>query len=189
MKNIALFASGSGSNAENIIKYFENHPNVRVDSVWSNKSGAFVLQRALNLGVESHYFTRKEFYETDKLMNELQKRKIELIVLAGFLLLVPPKFIEAFHIINIHPALLPSYGGKGMYGSFVHEAVLLNKEKESGITIHLVDKEYDKGANLLQARCPVFPDDSVDTLAARIHELEYQYFPKAIEEYLCPKSK
>ncbi len=189
MKNIALFASGSGSNAENIIKYFENHPEIRVDSVWSNKSSAFVLQRALNLGVESHYFTRHEFIETDKLLNELQKRKIELIVLAGFLWLVPPEFVKVFPIINIHPALLPAYGGKGMYGSFVHEAVLQNKEEESGITIHMIDKEYDKGANLLQARCPVFPDDSVDTLAARIHELEYEYFPKAIEDYLCPKTK
>lgn len=188
MKNIALFASGSGTNAENIIKYFQNHPNVRVDSVWSNKSSAFVLQRALNLGVESHYFTRHEFFETDQLMIELKKRKIELIVLAGFLWLVPPDFVEAFHIINIHPALLPSYGGKGMYGSFVHEAVLQNKDEESGITIHLVDKEYDKGANLLQVKCPVFPEDSVDTLASRIHELEYKYFPKAIEEYLFPKN-
>ena len=189
MKNIALFASGSGSNAGNIIKYFENHPEIRVDSVWSNKSGAYVLQRAIHLGVESYHFTRQDFIETDKLLKELQKRKIDLIVLAGFLWLVPSDFIEAFPIINIHPALLPAYGGKGMYGSFVHEAVLQNKEKESGITIHLVDKEYDKGANLLQVRCPVFPDDSVDTLAARIHELEYQYFPKAIEEYLCAKTR
>lgn len=189
MKNIALFASGSGSNAENIIKYFENHPNIRVDSVWSNKKAAFVLQRALNLGVESHYFTRTEFIETDFLLKELQKRKIEMIVLAGFLWLVPPEFVEAFTIINIHPALLPSYGGKGMYGSFVHEAVLLSKEKESGITIHLVNKDYDKGDHLVQVRCPVLPDDSVDTLAARIHELEYKYFPKAIEEYLFPITK
>ena len=189
MKNIALFASGSGSNAENIIKYFENHPNIRVDSVWSNKKGAFVLQRALNLGVESHYFTRNEFIETDFLLKELQKRKIEMIVLAGFLWLVPPEFVETFTIINIHPALLPLYGGKGMYGSFVHEAVLQSKEKESGITIHLVNKDYDKGDHLVQVRCPVLPDDSVDTLSTRIHELEYKYFPKAIEEYLCPKTK
>lgn len=189
MKNIVLFASGSGSNAENIIKYFKNHPDVRVDSVWSNKRSAFVLQRALNLGVESHHFTRQDFTETDKLLKELQRREIQLIVLAGFLWLIPPAFVEAFPIINIHPALLPAYGGKGMYGSFVHEAVLQNKESESGITIHLIDKEYDKGANLLQVRCPVFPEDSVDTLAARIHELEYNYFPKAIEEYLCPKSR
>ena len=188
MKNIALFASGSGSNAENIIKYFENHPEVRVDSVWSNKKTAFVLQRALNLGIESHYFTRFEFIETNKLLKELQKRQIDLIILAGFLWLVPPEFVEGFTIINIHPALLPSYGGKGMYGSFVHEAVLKNMEKESGITIHLVNKEYDKGDHLLQVRCPVFPGDSVDTLAARIHELEYKYFPVAIEDYLCPKT-
>jgi phosphoribosylglycinamide formyltransferase-1 len=188
MKNIALFASGAGSNAENIIKYFKNHPEVRVDSVWSNKKTAFALQRALNLGVESHHFTRFEFIETNFLLKELQKRKIDLIVLAGFLWLVTPEFVEKFKIINIHPALLPAHGGKGMYGSFVHEAVLKNQEKESGITIHLVDKEYDKGAHLLQVKCPVFSTDSVETLAARIHELEYIYFPIAIEEYLCPKT-
>ena len=184
MKSIALFASGSGSNAENIIRYFKNHPNVRVDSVWSNKKDAFVLNRAQNLGVESRYFSREEFLGSDKLLRELQSRNVKVIVLAGFLWLVPPEFIDAFTIINIHPALLPGYGGKGMYGSFVHEEVVRNKEKESGITIHLVNKEYDKGEHLLQVKCPVFPDDTADTLAARIHELEYQYFPRAIEDFL-----
>ena len=184
MKNIAIFASGSGSNAENIIRHFKNHPNVRVDSVWSNKKEAFVLQRAQNLGVESRYFTREEFCETDQMVRELQRRNVELIVLAGFLWLVPSQFIDAFTIINIHPALLPTYGGKGMYGSFVHEAVVRNQEKESGITIHLVNKEYDKGEHLLQTKCPVFPDDTPDTVAERIHELEYKYFPRAIEDYL-----
>ncbi len=183
MKNIAIFASGSGSNAENIIVYFKNHPMVRVDSVWSNKRGAFVLTRAQNLGVESHYFTREEFLGP-AMITELQNRNIGLIVLAGFLWLVPPHFVDAFTIINIHPALLPAYGGKGMYGSSVHEAIVHNQEKESGITIHLVNKEYDKGEHLLQAKCPVFPEDTADTLAARIHELEYKYFPKAIEDYL-----
>ncbi|MEI7526002.1 MAG: phosphoribosylglycinamide formyltransferase [Mariniphaga sp.] len=187
MRNIAIFASGSGSNAENIIKYFKNHPEVRVDSVWSNKKEAFVLQRAKSLGVESHYFTREEYYGSDQMIRELQKRNVDLIVLAGFLWLVPPEFIDAFAIINIHPALLPYYGGKGMYGSKVHESVVNNKETESGITIHLVNKEYDKGEHLLQVKCPVFPEDSPDTLAARIHELEYQYFPSAIEEFLNRK--
>jgi len=184
MRNIAVFASGSGSNAENIIRYFKNHPNVRVDSVWSNKKEAYVLQRAKNLGIESRYFTREEFCNPVQMVAELQRRNIELIVLAGFLWLMPPEFIDAFTIINIHPALLPTYGGKGMYGSFVHESVVRNKEKESGITIHLVNKAYDEGAQLLQVKCPVFPDDTPDTLAARIHELEYNYFPKAIEDYL-----
>jgi len=184
MKNIAIFASGSGTNAENIIRHFKNHPNVRVDSVWSNKSDAYVLKRAQNLGVESHYFTREEFSGSDQIVEELQRRKIELIVLAGFLWLVPPRFVDAFTIINIHPALLPSYGGKGMFGSFVHESVVNNKEIESGITIHLVNKEYDKGEPLLQVRCPVFPGDTPEDLAARIHELEYTFFPQAIEDFL-----
>jgi phosphoribosylglycinamide formyltransferase 1 len=184
MKYIAIFASGSGSNAENIIRHFKNHPNVKVDSVWSNKKDAFVLQRAQNLGVESRYFSREEFCGSDQMIKELQRRNIELIVLAGFLWLVPPELIDAFTIINIHPALLPAYGGKGMYGSFVHESVVRNNEKESGITIHLVNKEYDKGEHLLQMRCPVFVDDTPETLAARIHKLEYKYFPQAIEDYL-----
>ena len=184
MRNIAIFASGSGSNAENIIRYFKNHPKIRVDSVWSNKKEAFVLQRSKDLGIESRYFTLEEFREPDKMIRELKNRNIDLIVLAGFLWLVPPEFVDAFTIVNIHPALLPKYGGKGMYGSFVHESVVRNNEKGSGITIHLVNKEYDKGDHLLQMKCQVLPDDTPDTLAARIHELEYQYFPGAIEEFL-----
>jgi len=188
MKYIAVFASGSGSNAENIIRHFQNHPNIRVDSVWSNKKDAFVLQRAQNLGVESRYFSRAAFSGSDQMIRELQRRKIDLIVLAGFLWLVPPEFVDAFTMINIHPALLPAYGGKGMYGSLVHESVILNKEKESGITIHLVNREYDKGEHLLQVKCPVFQDDTPETLAAKIHELEYKYFPQAIEDYLNQNS-
>ena len=184
MINIAIFASGAGSNAENIIRYFKNHQNVRIDSVWSNKKDAFVLQRAQKLGVESRYFTREEFCGSDKMILELKNRHIDLVVLAGFLWLVPPEFVDSFTIINIHPALLPTYGGKGMYGSFVHESVVRNKEKESGITIHLVNKEYDKGEYLLQMKCPVYPDDTPESLAARIHELEYNYFPKAIDDFL-----
>ena len=187
MKRIAIFASGSGSNAENIIRYFQNHPNVRVDSVWSNKKEAYVLQRAQNLGVEATHFTRDQFVGSDHMITELKHRNIDLIVLAGFLWLVPPEFVDAFDIINIHPALLPTYGGKGMYGSFVHESVVRNQEKESGITIHLVNKEYDKGDHLLQVKCPVYSNDTPETLAARIHELEYRYFPQAIEDYLNRK--
>jgi len=184
MKNIAIFASGSGSNAENIIRYFKNHPNVRIDSVWSNKKEAYVLQRAQNLGVEARHFTREQFCGSDQMIAELRRRNVELVVLAGFLWLVPPEFVDAFAIINIHPALLPAYGGKGMYGAVVHETVVRNQEKESGITIHLVNKEYDKGEHLLQVKCPVFPDDTPESLATRIHELEYKYFPQAIEDYL-----
>jgi len=188
MRNIALFASGSGTNAANIIKYFKNHPVVNVDSVWSNKRDAYVLQRARELGVESRFFTREEFGGSDQMLKELQQRNIELIVLAGFLWLVPPQYIDAFPIINIHPALLPNYGGKGMYGSKVHESVVANRDTESGITIHLVNKDYDKGEHLLQVKCPVFPEDTPDSLAARIHELEYQYFPKVIADYLNSNS-
>jgi len=184
MKNIAILASGSGTNAENIILHFKDHPQVRVDSVWSNKREAYVLQRAQKLGVEAHYFGREQFRDSDQMVQEFIRRKIDLVVLAGFLWLVPPDFVAAFTIINIHPALLPSYGGKGMYGSFVHEAVVRNREKESGITIHLVNREYDKGEHLLQVKCPVFSDDTPENLAARIHELEYTYFPQAIDDFL-----
>lgn len=184
MKNIAIFASGSGSNAENIIRHFQNHPSVRIDSVWSNNKGAFALERAKRLGVEAHAFSRHDFSGSTILADELKKREIDLIVLAGFLWLVPPVFIREFKIVNIHPALLPNYGGKGMYGDFVHQAVIENGEKESGITVHLVDEHYDRGITLLQAKCPVLPDDTPQTLAARIHQLEYEFFPKAIEDYL-----
>ena len=184
MKSIAIFASGSGSNAENIIRYFKNHPLIRVDSVWTNNNEAFVIQRAEKLGVESHVFTREEFQKSDAMIKDLQNRAVDLIVLAGFLWLVPPIFTSTFPIINIHPALLPNYGGKGMYGSHVHAEVIRNKEKESGITIHLVNQEYDKGEHLLQQKCPVYANDTPEILAARIHELEYTYFPAAIEQFL-----
>ena len=184
MKKIAILASGSGSNAENIIRYFMNHPDVGIDSVWSNRKAAFVLERAERLNIEAHYFTSKDFLETDQLLLEFRKREIELIVLAGFLLLLPPKFVREFQVVNIHPALLPAYGGKGMYGAHVHHAVIANKEVESGITIHLVDEIYDHGKILLQAKCPVDPDETPDSLAAKIHELEMANFPRVIEELL-----
>jgi phosphoribosylglycinamide formyltransferase 1 len=184
MRNIAIFASGSGSNAENIIRYFQNHPSIRIDSVWSNRQDAYALERARRLGVEAIYFNREYFLTPDKMALDLQQRNIELIVLAGFLWLVPPHLIKSFPIINIHPALLPLYGGKGMYGSIVHESVIRNKERESGITIHLVNEDYDRGEHLLQKRCPVLPDDTPETLAERIHKLEYEFFPKTIEEFM-----
>lgn len=184
MKSLVIFASGSGTNAANIIQHFKNHPKIRVDSVWSNKKDAYVLQRAADLGIETLIFSRDEFKNPRELVAELQRRGTDLIVLAGFLWLVPPELIDAFTIINIHPALLPAYGGKGMYGSYVHESVIRNNEKESGITIHLVNKVYDEGEPILQVKCPVLPSDSPETLAARVHELEYEYFPRAIEEFL-----
>jgi phosphoribosylglycinamide formyltransferase-1 len=184
MKKIAILASGSGSNAENIIHFFRNHPTVLIDSVWSNKRDAYVLERAENLNIEAHFFTKNELFDADQLLNEFRKRGIALVVLAGFLLLLPQKFVREFQIVNIHPALLPAYGGKGMYGENVHRAVIANKEKESGITIHLVDEVYDHGKILFQAKCPVVPNDTPETLAAKIHELEMAHFPPAIEVLL-----
>ncbi len=184
MRNIVIFASGSGTNAENIIRYFQKHPYVRVDSVWSNRKDAYALERARLLGIEAFHFDREFFMDPDKLMTELKKRNTHLIVLAGFLWLVPSHLVRSFPIINIHPALLPLYGGKGMYGSKVHEAVIQNGDKESGITIHIVNEEYDRGKHLFQVKCPVLPGDSPETLASRIHALEYEYYPKVIEEFI-----
>jgi phosphoribosylglycinamide formyltransferase-1 len=188
MKKIAILASGSGTNAENIIKYFNGNSEIEIDSVWSNRKDAYVLERAKQHGIEYGHFTKDDFSGSDNFLNELESRNIDLIVLAGFLLLIPPSFINKFPIINIHPALLPSYGGKGMYGSYVHEAVIKNKEKESGITIHLVNEEYDKGEHLFQAKCAISPSDTPDSLAANIHKLEHKHFPKVIEEYLSRES-
>ncbi|MEO9965859.1 MAG: phosphoribosylglycinamide formyltransferase [Reichenbachiella sp.] len=186
MKRLAIFASGSGSNAEQIINYFHEGEAVRVELVLCNKPEAFVLNRASRLGVESHLFDREAFYSSDAIVNILKQKKIDLVILAGFLWLIPKNLIDAFpdRIINIHPALLPKYGGKGMYGARVHEAVVENAEKESGITIHLVDEVYDNGAILGQYKCPVLLSDTAESVAGKIHELEYKYFPKTIEEYL-----
>lgn len=185
MKNIAILASGSGSNAENIILYFKDHPTIRIDSVWSNKIDAFVLERAERLHIEAHVFGKYEMIQTDGLLEEFRNRRIDLIVLAGFLLLLPQKFVREFKVVNIHPALLPFYGGKGMYGSHVHEAVIANNESESGITIHLVDEVYDHGKILFQARCRIDPLETPDSLAAKIHELEMKHFPQTIETLLA----
>ncbi len=186
MKNIAIFASGSGTNAENIINYFSNRNSAKVVVVFSNRSDAFVLERAAKLNVPTEIFDRQQFYTSSIVPDMLKKYKVDLIVLAGFLWLVPKNILESFRgrIINIHPALLPLYGGKGMYGERVHEAVISNREKESGITIHFVNERYDEGDIIFQARCPVKPDDSPDSLASRIHELEYRHFPVVIEQVL-----
>lgn len=185
MKKIAIFASGSGSNAENIIRFFENDPRNRVSLVLCNKPDAYVLERAKRLGVPALVFNREQFYHSDLILDRLKAEAVDLIVLAGFLWKVPANLLAAYpdRIINIHPALLPKFGGKGMYGEHVHEAVIAAGEKESGITIHHVNDCYDEGAAIFQATCPVLPDDTPDTLAAKVHALEYAHFPRVIKEF------
>ena len=184
MKRIAIFASGSGTNAQRIIEYFSASKEVVVDSLWSNNENAYALIRAEKLGIETFTFDSDEFYRSNEILDRLYDHRIDIIVLAGFLWLVPRSLTELFTVINIHPALLPKFGGKGMYGMNVHKAVLNSKEKESGITIHHVNQNYDDGDIIFQATCPVMPGDTPETLAARIHELEYQHYPKVIEELL-----
>lgn len=186
MSNIAIFASGSGSNAEQIIRFFSKDAGDSVRLVLSNKPDAFVLERAKYLEVPSFVFDRGTFYGTRRVLEVLNEAAIDLLVLAGFLWLVPDYLLITFpgRIVNIHPALLPDYGGKGMYGMRVHEAVIRDGRKKSGITIHLIDEEYDHGKILFQAECPVLPGDTPEELAARIHQLEHRYYPEVIKEYL-----
>jgi phosphoribosylglycinamide formyltransferase-1 len=184
VKKIALFASGSGTNAQNIIEYFSNNERVIIDSLWSNKKDAYALTRAQNLGVKTFVFGRDDFYKSQQLMETLKKRKVNIIVLAGFLWLIPQNLIEKFTIVNIHPALLPKYGGKGMYGMNVHKAVVNNKEKVSGITIHYVNEKYDDGKIIFQATCDVNENDSPEQVAQKVHKLEYEHFPQVIEKVI-----
>ena len=186
MKKIAIFASGSGSNAENIINYFQNDAENVVKIVFCNKPNAYVLERAKRLNVPTFVFGREDFYHSDMVLNELKRLDIDMIVLAGFLWKVPDAIIEAYRerVVNIHPALLPSYGGKGMYGMKVHESVIAAGEKESGITIHYVNDHYDEVATIFQARCEITPEDTPDTLAEKVHALEYEHFPRVIKEVL-----
>jgi phosphoribosylglycinamide formyltransferase-1 len=187
IKRIALFASGSGTNAQNIIEYFIDNVNVTVDSVWTNNKDAYVLERAKQFNVEAFIFTKDEFRNTDKVVEELKKRDIDLIILAGFLWLIPVNLIKNFSIINIHPALLPKYGGKGMYGLKVHQAVVDNHETESGISIHFVNEKYDEGKIIFQAKCEVLSTDSAEDVAKKVHNLEYKFFPEIIEKILLRK--
>lgn len=184
IKRIAIFASGSGTNAQNIIEYFSNNQNVVVDSLWSNNSNAYALKRAENLGVKTFVFSREELNKTNRVVDALKERSVDLIVLAGFLWLIPLNLIKNFRIVNIHPALLPKYGGKGMYGMNVHNAVVQNKEPESGISIHMVDEIYDNGKIVFQAKCSVLPGDTAEDVAAKVHRLEYEHFPRVIEKVL-----
>ena len=186
MTNIAIFVSGSGTNCENIIRYFQDSKRARVSLVVSNKIDAYALVRAHNHGVPTEVWTKDRFSDAAATIELLSSYKIDFIVLAGFLLKVPDYLIVAYpqKIINIHPALLPDYGGKGMYGDHVHRAVLEAREQVSGITIHLVNERYDEGRHLLQATCPVLEGDTPETLASRIHELEHRFFPTTIAQYL-----
>jgi phosphoribosylglycinamide formyltransferase-1 len=187
MINIAIFASGSGTNTEELIKYFSSNKEVKIKLVVTNNPNAGVVKRAEAYKKNIQIISKEALNNyTDQIIDFLQTEKVDLIILSGFLLLIPEKIIKAFpqRIINIHPALLPRHGGKGMYGKRVHEAVLKAKEKESGITIHYVDEHYDQGETILQAVCRVEETDTPETLAKKIHELEYFYFPKAVERVI-----
>lgn len=183
---IVIFASGGGTNAEKIIKYFRSHPSIEVVLVLSNNPGAFVLTRAETFGIETNVFDRQQFTESQIVLGWLRDKEVTHVVLAGFLWLIPGYLIDAFpdRIINIHPALLPAYGGKGMYGMKVHEAVRNANEKETGITIHLVNKKYDDGRVLFQAKCPVGAGDTPEQIAEKVHCLEYESYPRVIEKWI-----
>lgn len=189
MKNIVLFASGSGSNVENIVRYFQDRPDVSIACVLTNKRDAQVLDRCNKLKISGLYFNRNAFFKTDCILHILQTFNPDLIVLAGFLLKIPENLLLNFpnKIINIHPSLLPKYGGKGMYGSKVHQAVKENNDIETGITIHYVNENYDEGAIIHQAKTVISPLDSVEVIAEKVHILEYEHFPKVIENLLSEK--
>lgn len=182
-KNIAIFASGSGTNAENMIRYFQENDSIKVALVLSNKSDAPVLERAHRLQVPSEVFLKEEWASGERILALLRACRIDFVVLAGFLLRIPETLLHAYpdKIINIHPALLPKYGGKGMYGNRVHEAVVAGGETETGITIHYINERYDEGDVVFQATCPVLPTDSAEDVARKVHALEYEYYPAVVE--------
>lgn len=190
-KRIVIFASGSGTNAENIIKYFQRTQFAEVVLVLSNKNDAKVLERAENLQVSSNSFTKEELFSEEFVLKRLKEINPDIIVLAGFLLKFPEIILKEFpnKVINVHPALLPKYGGKGMYGNFVHEAVLKNNEAETGITIHFVNENYDEGAIISQKKVMLSEDETAETIAEKVHKLEYEWFPKVIEEVLNGQSQ
>ena len=185
-KRIVIFASGGGTNTQNVIKYFQHKEVAEVICVLSNKKDAKVIARANALQIKTIIFSKAEILNPERVLVTLKSLNLDLIVLAGFLLKFPKQIIEAFpnKVINIHPALLPKYGGKGMYGHHVHEAVIANKETETGITIHFVNENYDEGAIIFQAATPVTFLDSAEDVASMVHELEYEWLPKIIEELL-----
>lgn len=185
MKNIVIFASGEGTNAECISQYFASSSIGKISCIICNRKKAGIYKRAERLGIPIYHFSRSQL-GSEEMIQFLHERDTDLIVLAGFMCLIPQGFVKEFsgRILNIHPALLPSYGGKGMYGDHVHEAVIKAHESLSGITIHLVDEQYDHGRPLCQATCPVLPEDSIESLAARIHKLEHRFYPTTVEQYL-----
>ncbi len=185
-KRIVLFASGSGSNVENIVNYFNDERTITVTAVLTNKRDAKVIDRCNRLNISALYFNKKAFLDSSCVLDILKSMNPDLIVLAGFLLKIPEHFIEAFpnSIINIHPALLPDYGGKGMYGMNVHRAVKKNNDAETGITIHYVTANYDEGAIIHQAKTAILPGDTPEQIAEKVHQLEYEHFPKVIEDLL-----
>lgn len=183
---LAILASGSGSNAENIIRFFSAEKNMQVGLVLSNKTEAMVHERAQRLGVPSVTLSKEILTDGAAFSQILKKERIDFIVLAGYLLKIPAGLIAEFpnRIVNIHPALLPKYGGKGMYGERVHQAVVEANEPESGITIHLVNENYDEGSIVFQAKCPVLPTDTAEDVAAKVHDLEYKHYPEVIGQLL-----
>lgn len=185
-RNIAIFASGNGTNAENIIKYFSGNKDIKVKIVMANKADAFVLERAHRLGIPTLYINREQWADATHILTLLHEQQIDFIVLAGFLARIPDALLHAYpnRIVNIHPSLLPKFGGKGMYGNKVHEAVVTAGETESGITIHYLNEHYDEGQIIAQYRCPVMPNDTPQDVATRVHALEYEYYPKVIEQLL-----
>ena len=184
MKNIALFASGNGTNVQRIAEYFAESEDVCIKLIVCNKATAYVMERAKNLKINTLLIDKAMFYESDEVVKILQKLEINLIVLAGFLWLIPDNLIQAFpqKIINIHPALLPKYGGKGMYGMHVHSAVVANKEQFSGISVHYVNQNYDEGDIIFQKKCAISSEDTAEDVAKKVHELEYIYYPEIIKQ-------
>lgn len=183
---LAIFASGSGSNAENIISYFRDSQEVSISLILTNNPSAGVIERADRLGIECCVFSKEEFYSSKRIQNLLKEREVDFVVLAGFLLLVPPSLIQTYKgkIINIHPALLPAFGGKGFYGDRVHAAVLESGQSMSGISIHHVTEKFDEGGIIFQAACHVDRKDSIKSLALKIHALEYKFFPVVLEKMI-----
>lgn len=189
--NLAIFASGSGTNAENIYWYFAKKATADVVLIVTNRENAKVIERAKKLHIAYEIVPKNEWKNQQHILQLLKNHKIDFIILAGFLLKIPPYLIKAYpnKIINIHPALLPKYGGKGMYGDNVHKALLDNGEKETGISIHYVNEKYDEGAIIFQAKCPVLPDDNTESIAKKVHQLEYKYYPAIIEKLVQSAKK
>lgn len=186
MNKLALFASGSGSNVENFYSYFKGNKNVEIAVVLCNNPSAYVIERCKKLNIPCEIFNREMFYKSTKVLDILEQYNVNFIVLAGFLWLIPENLIRAFSkkMVNIHPALLPKYGGKGMYGDNVHKAVVENKEHESGITVHYVNEHFDEGEIIFQAKCTVNENDTYKDVASKVHALEYEHFPKIVNTLL-----